>query len=415
MASINSTQDPTRVKRRSGLDAACLSERPSFWEELGLSTGGIRYNLGVHPDHAHVQAVGWTNSARPEAIESMSTRSEIFEQPQVLANLLDSQMENVQQIAAALKAQDLKYAFLAARGTSDNAARYANYLWGAFNQLPIALATPSLFTLYERPPRLAGALVLGVSQSGQSPDIVRVLEEGRRQGRPTLAITNAAGSPLAQAAEFVIDICAGEEKAVAATKTYTAELMAIAMLSAVMSGDAQHVQQLHNVPDWVRMSLELEDGLARVAERYRYMQRCVVIGRGYNYATAFEWSLKLKELTYVVAEPYSSADFLHGPIAMVDQGFPVMVVAPQGPVYEDLLALLERLRHEQAAELLVISDGEQALSLSQSPVRLPAEIPEWLTPLVGIVPAQLFSYYLAVLKGYDTETPRSIQKVTRTR
>ena len=345
----------------------------------------------------------------------MSTRSEIFEQPQVLANLLDSQMENVQQIVAALKSRDLQYAFLAARGTSDNAARYANYLWGAFNQLPIALATPSLFTLYERPPRLAGALVLGVSQSGQSPDIVRVLEEGRRQGRPTLAITNAAGSPLAQAAEFVIDICAGEEKAVAATKTYTAELMVIAMLSAVMSGDAQHVQQLHKVPDWVRMSLELEDGLARVAERYRYMQRCVVIGRGYNYATAFEWSLKLKELTYVVAEPYSSADFLHGPIAMVDQGFPVMVVAPQGPVYEDLLALLERLRHEQAAELLVISDGEQALSLAQSPVRLPAEIPEWLTPLVGIVPAQLFSYYLAVLKGYDTETPRSIQKVTRTR
>ncbi len=345
----------------------------------------------------------------------MSTRSEIFEQPQVLASLLDSQMENVRQIAAALGSQAILYAFLAARGTSDNAGRYANYLWGAINRLPIALATPSLFTLYERPPRLDGALVLGVSQSGQSPDIVRVLEEGRRQGRPTLAITNAADSPLAQAADFVIDVRAGQEKAVAATKTYTAELMAIAMLSAALHGDAQLVEQLHKVPDWVRQSLELEDHLARMAERYRYMQRCVVIGRGYNYATAFEWSLKLKELTYVVAEPYSSADFLHGPIAMVDQGFPVMAVAPQGPVYEDLLALLERLRHEQAAELLVISDGEQALSLAQSPVNLPAGIPEWLTPLVGIVPAQLFSYYLAVVKGYDTETPRSIQKVTRTR
>jgi glucosamine--fructose-6-phosphate aminotransferase (isomerizing) len=144
------------------------------------------------------------------------------------------------------------------------------------------------------------------------------------------------------------------------------------------------------------------------------MQRCVVIGRGYNYATAFEWSLKLKELTYVVAEPYSSADFLHGPIAMVDRGFPVMVVAPKGQVYENLLALLERLHHEQAAELLVISDGERALSQAQSPVELPSGIPEWLTPLVAIVPAQLFSYYLAVVKGYDTETPRSIQKVTRT-
>jgi glucosamine--fructose-6-phosphate aminotransferase (isomerizing) len=345
----------------------------------------------------------------------MSTRSEIFEQPQVLANLLDSQMHNVEKIAAALRSQAIQYAFLAARGTSDNAGRYANYLWGAFNRLPLALATPSLFTLYERPPQLNGALVLGVSQSGQSPDIVRVLEEGRRQGRPTLAITNAADSPLAQAADFVIDVCAGDEKAVAATKTYSAELMAIAMLSAALRGDTQLVEQLRKVPNWVRLSLELEDELARMAERYRYMQRCVVIGRGYNYATAFEWSLKLKELTYVVAEPYSSADFLHGPIAMVDQGFPVMAVAPQGQVYENLLQLLERLRHEQAAELVVISDGEQALSLAQSPIRLPAGIPEWLTPLVGIVPAQLFSYYLAVVKGYDTETPRSIQKVTRTR
>jgi glucosamine--fructose-6-phosphate aminotransferase (isomerizing) len=345
----------------------------------------------------------------------MSTRSEIFEQPQVLANLLDSQMQNVGQIAAALRSQAIQYAFLAARGTSDNAGRYANYLWGAFNRLPIALATPSLFTLYDQPPRLDGALVLGVSQSGQSPDIVRVLEEGRRQGRPTLAITNAADSPLAQAADFVIDVRAGDEKAVAATKTYSAELMAIAMLSAAMHGDAQLIEQLRKVPDWVRLSLQLEDQLARMAERYRYMQRCVVIGRGYNYATAFEWSLKLKELTYVVAEPYSSADFLHGPIAMVDQGFPVMAVAPQGHVYADLLALLERLRHEQAAELVVISDGEQALSLAQSPVMLPAGIPEWLTPLVAIVPAQLFSYYLAVVKGYDTETPRSIQKVTLTR
>jgi glutamine---fructose-6-phosphate transaminase (isomerizing) len=345
----------------------------------------------------------------------MSTRSEIFEQPQVLANLLDSQMQNVQRIAEAIKSQAIQYAFLAARGTSDNAGRYANYLWGAFNRLPIALATPSLFTLYERPPRLDGALVLGVSQSGQSPDIVRVLEEGRRQGRPTLAITNAVDSPLAQAADFVIDVGAGDEKAVAATKTYSAELMVIAMLSAAMHGDAQLFEQLRKVPDWVRLSLELEDQLARMAERYRYMQRCVVIGRGYNYATAFEWSLKLKELTYVVAEPYSSADFLHGPIAMIDQGFPVMAVAPQGQVYDNLLALLERLRHAQAAELVVISDGEQALSLAQSPVRLPAGIPEWLTPLVGIVPAQIFSYYLAVVKGYDTETPRSIQKVTRTR
>jgi glucosamine 6-phosphate synthetase-like amidotransferase/phosphosugar isomerase protein len=231
-----------------------------FSKNILFSAHVIRYNLGIHPEKIRLPAVKWIISLRLEAIQRMSTRSEIFEQPQVLANLLDSQMENVTEIAATLRSHAIQYAFLAARGTSDNAGRYANYLWGAFNHLPIALATPSLFTLYGQPPRLDGALVLGVSQSGQSPDIVRVLEEGRRQGRPTLAITNAIDSPLAQAADFVIDVCAGDEKAVAATKTYSAELMAIAMLSAAMHGDAQLFEQLRKVPDWVRLTLGLEDG-----------------------------------------------------------------------------------------------------------------------------------------------------------
>src|SRR5688500_3828227 len=161
----------------------------------------------------------------------MTLHSEIFEQPERLAALLDGQKQTVLEIANAIRARDIQYAFLAARGTSDNAGRYANYLWGAHNGIPLALATPSLFTYYQSPPRLKGALVIGVSQSGQSPDIVSVIEEGRRQGCLTLAITNASDSPLARAADLILDIQAGEEKAVAATKTYTAELMTIAMLS----------------------------------------------------------------------------------------------------------------------------------------------------------------------------------------
>ena len=165
----------------------------------------------------------------------MTLHSEIFEQPERLASLLENQKQTVMQIAKAIQSRNVSYAFLAARGTSDNAGRYANYLWGARNQLPLALATPSLFTYYQKPPRLQNALVVGVSQSGQSPDIVSVVEEGRKQNNITVAITNEPDSPLAKAADFVLDVQAGPEKAVAATKTYTAELMSIAMLSAALN------------------------------------------------------------------------------------------------------------------------------------------------------------------------------------
>lgn len=345
----------------------------------------------------------------------MGLREEIFEQPEVLAGLLRNQLGEVQRIAVAIRHKLPKFVFLAARGTSDNAGRYANYLWGSLNRLPVALATPSLFTYYHKPPRLEGALVVGISQSGQSPDIVSVLAEGRRQGCQTLAVTNAPRSPLARAAEFVLDIQAGEEKAVAATKTYTAELLAIAMLSAALSGDEQRLRLLEQAPTWVEQALKLEERIAGVAERYRYMDHCVVLGRGYNYATAFEWALKIKELAYVVAEPYSSADFQHGPVALVERGFPVMAAAPGGAVFAELLGLLRRLRLEQQAELLVVSDQPEALRLAQSPLELPSGMPEWLSPLAAIVPAQLFAYYLALVKGYDAETPRGIRKVTETK
>jgi glutamine---fructose-6-phosphate transaminase (isomerizing) len=345
----------------------------------------------------------------------MSLHTEIFEQPDRLQDLLVNQRPAVEAIASAIRERQIDFAFLAARGTSDNAGRYANYLWGSINRLPLALATPSLFTYYQTAPVLHNALVVGVSQSGHSSDIVSVLAEGRRQGCLTLAITNAAQSPMADQADFVLDIQAGPELAVAATKTYTGQLMAVAMLSAALAEQEELWQALGQVPAWVSEALKLDSILARMAQRYRYMQRCVVLGRGFNYATAFEWSLKLKELTYVIAEPYSSADFQHGPIAMLEQGFPVMVVAPHGKVFPALLDLLHRLREEQQAELVVISDDDEALGLADSPISLPQGIPEWLTPLVSIVPAQLFAYHLTGVKGFDTEKPRSIRKVTDTR
>lgn len=344
----------------------------------------------------------------------MTLKSEIFEQPSILENLLVNQADTVKKAAKTIRDSNIQYIFLAARGTSDNAGRYSQYLLGAHNGLPVALATPSLFTYYNQPPTLKGALVVGISQSGQSPDIVSVLVEGRRQGCPTLAITNTPDSPLGEAADFIIDIQAGVEKAVAATKSFTAELMAIAMLSAALEKSDESWRLLSSVPDWVSQILALDHDIARIAERYRFMELCVVLGRGYNYATAYEFSLKLKELTYTSAEAYSSADFQHGPIALIEQGFPVLAVAPGGKVFDNLMQLLSILRTERNADLMVISDQVKALSLAQCPIRLPAGIPEWISPIIGIIPGQLFSNYLAQAKGFDPEAPRGLHKVTET-
>ncbi len=344
----------------------------------------------------------------------MSLQSEILEQPERLAHLLETRKETVEKIAAAIHKSEIKYVFLAARGTSDNAGRYANYLWGAINHFPLALATPSLFTYYNEPPTLKGSLVVGISQSGQSPDIVSVVEEGRRQGCLTLAITNVPDSPLAKAADLILDIQAGDEKAIAATKTYTNELMAIAMLSAALKGDKTLNRDLGKVSGWAEKVLKQNAPIARLAERYRYMRQCVVLGRGFNYCTAFEWALKLKELTYIVAEPYSSADFQHGPIAMVEGGFPILAIAPRGMVQDSMMVMLGKLRGEHRAELVVISDDKRALSLAQSPIQLPDGMPEWLSPIVGIIPAQLFAYHLTRAKGLDPDQPRTIGKVTET-
>jgi glucosamine--fructose-6-phosphate aminotransferase (isomerizing) len=339
---------------------------------------------------------------------------EIHEQPEVLTRLLVNGRSVADRLAAAMRRREIDHVIIAARGTSDNAARYAQYVLGGRNRLPVGLATPSLFTIYETPPRFGRALVLGISQSGQSPDIVAVLAEARRQGVLTAAITNAPTSPLAQVADEVLDLAAGEERAIAATKTYTAQLAAIALLSVALDGDDEARMLLAQTPDWVAQALQVEDRVARVAERYRYMQACVTIGRGYNYATAFELALKLKELTYTVVEPYSSADFLHGPFALIEPGFPIIVIAPSGRMLPEMLAFM-RQAAERQAELLVISDEPTALAHGRVALPLPGGVPEWLSPLTAIVPGQLLALYLAQARDLDPDRPRGLRKVTETR
>jgi len=347
-------------------------------------------------------------------LEQTHLFQEIHEQPAVLLRLLRHENELIRQLARAIQAREITHVLIAARGTSDNAGRYAQYLLGVINGMLVTLATPSIFSIYKRPPRLDKTLVLGISQSGKSPDIVAVVAEGKRQGALTAAITNFPDSDLAQAADFVINLHAGIEQSIAATKTYTSELMTIALLSAALADDADMLATLLLAPDVVQATLALGPHIAQVAERYRYMRDCVVIGRGYNYATAFELALKLKELTYTLAEPYSSADFLHGPLALIEHGFPALVIAPSGIMLPELQEFIQTLQKREA-EVIVISDDPATLALARIPLQLPYPVPEWLSPLAAIIPGQLFAMYLAHVRDFDPDHPRGIRKVTETR
>ena len=338
---------------------------------------------------------------------------EIHEQPEVLTRLLKQEKAVIEQLAEAIREREIDYVLIAARGTSDNAGRYAQYLLGAVNGLPVALATPSLFSIYQQPPRLGNALVLGISQSGKSPDIVSVVAEARRQGALTAAVTNFPDSDLGQQADYVINLQAGSEHSIAATKTYTSELGVIAILSASLAQNEAMQQALDQIPDVVATTLTLEPEIGRLAERYRYMRDCVVIGRGYNYATAFELALKLKELTYIIAEPYSSADFLHGPLALIEHGFPAIVIAPTGVMLPEIKGFIQTLK-EREAEVVIISDDDEALSLARIPLKLPRSVPEWLSPLATIIPGQLLAMHLAHVRDYDPDHPRGLRKVTKT-
>lgn len=347
-------------------------------------------------------------------IEDSFLYQEIHEQPAVLDRLLSQERSVMQQLAAAIHQRQISYVVIAARGTSDNAGRYAQYLLGAVNGFVVALATPSLFSLYQQPPRFGNALVLGISQSGKSPDIVAVLTEARRQGALTAAITNIPDSDLGQQADFVINLQAGVERSIAATKTYTTELAAIALLSTTLAQNQVMDNALAQIPDIITATLALDGDIARLAERYRYMRDCVVIGRGYNYATAFELALKLKELTYTIAEPYSSADFLHGPLALIEHGFPAIVIAPSGVVLPELQRFMQTLQQREA-EIIAISDDAQTLALARTRLPLPHAVPEWLSPLTAIIPGQLLAMHLAHVRDYDPDHPRGLRKVTETR
>ncbi len=352
---------------------------------------------------------------KPKLLKS-ELLSEIYEQPEAIRRMLDHETERVAAISQQLSPREFSYALVAARGTSDNAARYGQYILGAINHLSVALAAPSLFTRYHSPPHLEGSLVIGISQSGQSPDIVSVIEEGRRQGAPTIAITNDLESPLAQAAEFKIGLGVGKERSVAATKTYTAQLTALALLALSLKGSPIMLDPLRAVPEALSQALNSEPEAQAAAKYLAASDHTVFIGRGFNYSTAWEISLKCKELANIQAEALSSADFLHGPIAMVDEGFPVNLISIGDTFREELNSLGVTL-HARGARLITIGDAaiEGHIPGQDAFIPVPPGLPEWLSPIAAIIPGQLLAYHLAKRRGFDPDQPRVIRKVTLTK
>ncbi|QNN53021.1 SIS domain-containing protein [Nocardioides mesophilus] len=358
---------------------------------------------------------------------------EMHEQPEAAARLLTQAWPLLDELAAVVRGPGTAGVVIVARGTSDNAARYAQYLWGLRHGLPVALATPSLVSVYGRRLELRHHSVVAISQSGSSPDIVRFVETARADGRPTLAVTNEAGSELAAAAGHVLALAAEPERSVAATKTYTTSLLAVALLSHALAGrDPSEAAEVRRVPEALHAAVDGTRGVDAAARLLSTYDRAVCVGRGVNLATAHETALKLTELTGTLVMPFSPADLLHGPIAAVGPDAPAVLIAPDEPASASVLGLLPELRRRGAPVIVVGDASARPVVEASGPVgqeagpggppapvllvELPPEaaLPGWLTPITAVVAGQLLARRVAELRGVDLDHPGELTKVTRT-
>ncbi len=340
-------------------------------------------------------------------------RAEIHEQPAVLHRVAEREWEAIRQAVERIRQEGVRYVLLAARGTSDNAAKYFQYLMQIENGLPCGLATPSVITLYRAQLHLQGCLVVGISQSGEAPDVIEYVAHAREHGALTLSITNDPQSPLAHASHLHLFVHAGDERSVAATKTYTGTLGVIYLLSQAMRQVNDAPDQLRTTAQLIEQTLQQEPRIQEAVDRYRYVRECVALARGINQATAEETALKLIETCYVVCKAYSVADFMHGPFALIERGFPCLLFAPDGATFDTVYEAAVQLR-ESGAETLIFARNPDILRLARTPIELPADVPEGVSPLVYIVLGQLFAYHLALTRDLNPDQPRGLQKVTRT-
>lgn len=346
---------------------------------------------------------------------------EIEQQPAVLEKTYEQEIAHARQLRERMTRNPPSLIVMVARGTSDNAALFGRYLLEAVGGIPVSLAAPSVTTLYQSKMRWENALVVGLSQSGESTDTNLYLDAARKAGAMTIGITNEMDSSITRVVDEVFYVHAGREKSVAATKTYTGQMMALYLLAYAMGAPIRPAS-LERLPEVAERALTLKEEIRRLSERYRYMNNAVVVGRGLNYANAFEFALKMMETCYVVAERFSGADFMHGPIALVERAFPVFLFVPPGPTLESSVVMLRKLK-ELEAETIVITQASykdirlmatRSIGLPGKPVGAGGGPDDLMTPVPYIIPAQLFAAFLAEQKGLDPDHPRTLSKVTKT-
>ena len=336
--------------------------------------------------------------------------AEIAQQPAIFTDLVERRAE-IAAVAAVVRARQPRFVLLAARGSSDHAALYAKYLTEVLLQLPAGLVSPSTTTLFGAKPDLRDVLVVSVSQSGGSPDLLEVTQAARAQGARTVAVTNTADSPLNGAAELSVDVGAGVEHAVAATKTYSATLLALYLLvDAVRGGKGEHAARLG---DLAQATLDgAEESVAEAVHRYRFVERVLTTGRAYSLPSALEAALKLAETSYLAARAYSGADLLHGPVAAVDGETAVLALTSAGKGGEAMHEVLDVV-HGRGADVLAVGSAADKVSAA---LRIPvAETTEEVAPILEILPIQRLAHGLALARGGDPDAPRGLKKVTRTR
>lgn len=339
---------------------------------------------------------------------------EILQQPDILKKTIETNGKVIEALISKLNSSEITSVIIAARGTSDHAAVYAKYAIETLVEIPVSLAAPSVFTMYNSKVNMKNCLVIGISQSGKAADAIEVVKTAREQGAVTMSVTNFVDSPLAAASEFHLFCDTGVEQSVAATKTFTSTAFLLINFIAKWAKNEEVLAELSNVPAAISTVFNQAENVKEVVKRYRFMKECFVLARGINYSIALESALKIQETTYVRAKAFATSDFHHGPFAMIERDMPVIVYAPKGPSSKDVLEMINKLKDSQA-DILIISNDKDLLGMGDCSIEIPQKLSDFVSPLINVVVAQMFACNLSLIKGLNPDSPRGLNKVTITR
>jgi len=341
-------------------------------------------------------------------------KKEIWEQPIVLKQSYEANVEKLKTLAKEILDREINNIIFVARGSSDNAAIYGKYLIEILAGIPVGLAAPSVASIYKTRLKLDKTCVISVSQSGESNDICNFVEMANKSGAMTVAITNMANSKLSNCANYTINMGVGVEEAIAATKTFTAEILLLELLAAFLGKNEEIVSGLAMIDKVIERALELEEKIKSEVIKFRYMSECFILGRGIVYPLGLEFALKIQETSYIRAKGFSTSDFRHGPIAMIARDIPVFILALNDETSEDSIEMVNKLTHEKI-DVVAFSDVDEVKKRCFLYFEIDKKLDNFMKPLYIAPLIQMFSYYLCVIKGYNPDAPRLLSKVTVTK